>query len=162
MTETFAFTGRYFVDGICFDSCKLQQAWLDFMETQSINWDSQHQEQRRLFDNIWKNDCVRELGILTRYIPNEMSAPTHGLIRESPRFLYDWGCCSRSECPLEELGAQQPAPRNRDSPVVSAQTTWNRIGGPPRVRRFRREPLTLSAVAPQCLLVQLLVQLVMP
>ena len=75
-----------------------------------------------------------------------MSVPIHGLIRESHRFLYDWGCCSLSVCPLEELGAQQPAPRNRDSPVIPVRTTWNRIGGPPRVRRFRREPLTLSAV----------------
>ena len=106
----------------------------------------QHQEQQRFFGNIRKNDCIRELGILTRYVPNEMSAPIHRLIRESHRFLYDWGCCSRSECPLEELGAQQPAPRNRDSPVVPVRTKWNRIGGPPRVRRFRREPLSLSAV----------------
>ena len=75
-----------------------------------------------------------------------MSAPIHGLIRESHRFLYDWGCCSRSECPLEKLGAQQPAPRNRDSPVVPVRTTWNRIGGLAKVRRFCREPLTLSAV----------------
>ena len=47
---------------------------------------------------------------------------------------------------MEELGAQQPAPRNRDSPVVPVRTTWNRISGPPKVRRFRREPLTFSAV----------------
>ena len=47
---------------------------------------------------------------------------------------------------MEELGAQQPSFRNRDSPVVPVRTTWNRIGGPPRVRRFRREPLTCSAV----------------
>ena len=86
------------------------------------------------------------MGILTRYIPNEMSAPIHGLIRKSHRFLYDWGCCSRSECPLEEMGAQQPAPRNCDTPVVPVRTTWNRIGGPPRVKRFRREPLTHFAV----------------
>ena len=47
---------------------------------------------------------------------------------------------------MEELGAQQPAPQNRDSPVVPVRTNWYRRGGPQRVRRFRREPLTLSAV----------------
>ena len=87
------------------------------------------------------------MGILTRYIPNEMSAPIHGLIRESHRFLYDWGCCSHSECPLEELGAQQPAPRNRDVPVFQYALRGTLLVAYPRVRRFRREPLTLSAVA---------------
>ena len=67
-----------------------------------------------------------------------MSAPIHGLIRESQRFLYVWGCCFRSECPLKELVAQQPAPQNRDSPVVPIRMTWNRIGGPPKVRRLCR------------------------
>ena len=47
---------------------------------------------------------------------------------------------------MEELGALQTLPRNRDSPVVPVRTTWNCIGGPPKVRRFRREPLALSAV----------------
>ena len=107
------------------------------METLSINWDSNHQEQHRLFGNIHQSDCVRELGVLTRFVPNEMSAPIHGLIRESHRFLYDWDCFSRSECPLEKLGAQQTAPRNRNSPVVIVRTPWNRIGGPPKVRMFR-------------------------
>ena len=130
-TGTFAFTRHYLINGICFESCKLQQVRPDFMESQSINWDSQHQEQQRLFGKIRKNDCIRELGILTSHVPNEMSAPIHGLIRESHRFLYDWGCCSRSKCPLEKLGAQQPAPRNRDSLVVPVRTTWNRISGPP-------------------------------
>ena len=37
LTGTFAFTGRFLINGICFESCKLQQAWPDFMETQSIN-----------------------------------------------------------------------------------------------------------------------------
>ena len=92
LTGTFALTGRNLINGICFESCKLQQVWPDLMETQSINWDSQHQ---RLFGNIRKHNCIPELGILTRYVPNKMSAPIHGLIPKSHRFLYDWGCCSR-------------------------------------------------------------------
>ena len=86
------------------------------------------------------------MGILTRCVSNKISAFINNLIRESHRFLYDWKCCSRSELPFEELGVQQPAPRNRDSPVVPVHTTWNRIGGPPGVRRLRREPLNLFAV----------------
>ena len=70
LIETFAFTGRYLINRRCFESSKLQQAWPDFMETKSINWDSQHHKQQRLFGNIRKNDCVRELGILTRYVSN--------------------------------------------------------------------------------------------
>ena len=34
------------------------------------------------------------------------------------------------ECPVEERGVQQPAPRNCDAAVVSVRTIWNRIGGP--------------------------------
>ena len=89
LTGTFAFTGRYLISGICFESCKLQQVLPDFMKTQFINWDSQHQEQQRLFGNIWKNNSIRELEILTRHVPNKMSALIHGLIRESHRFRYD-------------------------------------------------------------------------
>ena len=108
-----------------------------------------------MFRNIWKNDCVRELEILTRYIPNKVSALIHGLIRESHRYLYDWGCCPLLECPLVELWGQQFKTLNRDSPVVLVRTTWNRIGGPPLVRPFCREPLTIFAVGAAVLINEL-------
>ena len=105
LTITFAFTDRYLINGICFESCKLLQVWPDFMKTQSMNWDSQHQEQQQLFGNIRNNDCIRKLRILTRHILNKMLAPIHGLIRKSHRFQYNWRCCSRLECLVEKLGA---------------------------------------------------------
>ena len=108
--------------GICFEACKLQQLWPEFMEQASIN------------NQLMKTDCQDRFSRLTRHLPNEFSASIHTLVRDSHHFLAEWNCCSRAVCPLEDN--RLPAPG----------TSWNRVGGPPRVKRVRREPLTLSAV----------------
>ena len=108
--------------GICFEACKLHQLWPDFM--------TQHQ----VAEGLLEQSCQVRLGHLTRRLPTDLSAPIHTVVRNSHRVLSEWNCCSRAVCPLEDGVDPRPG------------TTWNRLGGPPKVSRVRREPLTLSAV----------------
>ena len=91
--------------------------------------------QSRNLGNFNNQNCERNFAKITRFLPDEHSPPIHHIVRNSHRYLADWGCCSRATCPLLE---------NVITPK-SQQTTWRVLGGPAK-RRIRREPLTLTAV----------------
>lgn len=129
----FTYSAHNIIPGICFEACKIQQIFKDFMTNWPILWDSDHQTQAETYGHLSKGVCEREFVKFTRYTTTVDSFPIHHTIRNSYRYLSEFNCCSRTTCPLEYL-----------TRVKFASTGWGRVHGPPRTRR---EVLTLGAIA---------------
>ena len=94
LTGTLASTAYYLPAGICFEACKMQQVWFNFM--------SQTILQSRNLGNFNKHNCEHTFAKLTRFLSDQHSPPIHHIVRNFQRYLADRGCCSRSTCPLLE------------------------------------------------------------
>ena len=85
-----------------------------------------------------------EFSRVTRNWPSE-HANLQRFVRSHYKLITECNCCSRESCPLQELGRYETPRRYEDlqGRRWRVNIDWNKIGGPPR---FRREPITLSAV----------------
>ena len=90
LTGTLASTAYYLPKGICFETCKMQQVWPNFL--------SQTILQCRNVGYFNKQNCERNFAKLTRFLPDEHSPPIRHMVRNSHCSLADWGCCSRAAC----------------------------------------------------------------
>ena len=88
--------------------------------------------------------CVRKLSRLTRNFPCE-GASLQQFACSHYRLHTESSCCTREICPLQEQGRFDIPRRLEDNRGLRWQvnTDWNKIGGPPRVRR---KPNKLSAI----------------
>ena len=129
VTGTSEYQHYNLMPGICFESCKLQQVWPQFMSDNTITWDMAHQALANQYGHLTNVNCANQFRKFTQLAPG---SPIHQIIRNSYRYLIDWNCCTRITCPLTEGRTQ------------SRRGDWKGISGPPK--RVRREPLTLSAV----------------
>ena len=94
LTGTLASTAYYLPVGICFEACKMQHVWPNFM--------SQTILQSRNLGYYNQRNCERNFAKLTGFLPDKHSPPIHYMVRNFHRYLADWGCCSRSTYPLLE------------------------------------------------------------
>ena len=81
LTGTFAYAVRFQVAGFCFEACKVREVWPEFMESFTMNWDSQHADQQRQIGNVDKRLCISQLAFLTRRVPSEVPPQIDGLVR---------------------------------------------------------------------------------
>ena len=114
------------------------------MKNNYILWDANHASSNTNHGFINKQMCVREFSRVTRNWPSE-GASLQQFIRNHYRVLTQLNCCTRETCPLQEQSRFEIPLRFEDNRGLRWQvnTDWNKIGGPPRVRR---EPITLSAI----------------
>ena len=96
-----------FLANICFESCKMQQVWPDFMTINNIRWDPSDLEGLRLYGHINREMCIRNFSQLTMNWPHGEYTEIHLTLRENYQVLNDFNCCSRAECPLLEIGRIQ-------------------------------------------------------
>ena len=147
VSDEFANLASHTVDlflGICFEACKLNQVWNNFIRNDIILWDENHASQQANHGSVNNQMCVREFSRATRNWPSE-GATLQRLVRSNHRLLTEWSCCTRETCPLQEQGRFETPRRVEDryGRRWRVNNDWNKIGGPPR---FRREPVTLSAI----------------
>ena len=147
ISDEFANPASHTVDlflGICFESCKLNQVWNNFIRNDIILWDETHTTRRENHGSVNNQMCIREFSRATRNWPSE-GATLQRQIRSNYRVLTDWNCCTRVSCPLQEQGRFDNPRTYEDHRGLRwrVNTDWNKIGGPPR---YRREPVTLSAI----------------
>ena len=88
--------------------------------------------------------CICEFSRVTRNWPSE-GASLQQFECSHYRLLTELSCCTRETCPLQEQGRFEVPRKFEDNCGLRWQVNidWNKIGGPPRVRR---KPITLFAI----------------
>ena len=106
ISDEFANPASHTVDlflGICFEACKLNQVWNNFIRNDIILWDESHATRRENHGSVNNQMCIREFSRATRNWPSE-GATLQRLVRSNHRLLTEWSCCTRESCPLQEQG----------------------------------------------------------
>ena len=122
-TGSGAYQPLYLLPAICFESCKFRQVFRDFMD---IRWTDRNEENARRFGHLVFSKCEREIASMTRNWPSSGDPPIHHQIRSAYNSLLDWGCCTRSSCPLDDRGR-----------YATRRDDWAGMHGPPRARKRR-------------------------
>ena len=81
-----AYSGNNLRAGICFESCKLQQAFPTFMERHEPIWENNNPYLRQWRGSLNKHDCVQLFDSLTRYNVNNQSPDIHVLFALTIKF----------------------------------------------------------------------------
>ena len=80
--------------GICFEACKLNQVWVNFLQSDNIAWDEKHSSRNTNYGPVNSQRCIPEFSRVIRNWPSEY-ANLQRFVRSNYIFLTDWNCCSR-------------------------------------------------------------------